>query len=121
MDNYAKEDIQESLQLVCSTIGKCEKMQLKFPEGTSQHTLLKNRIKALYISKFLMTDENVADKFTKEELTEALRPVSSIISKCEKAQQKHAEGTSHHTRFKNIIIAMNISKSLITDAIENCN
>jgi hypothetical protein len=71
----------------------------------------------LYISKSLITDENVMDKYTKEELKEALRPVSSIISKCEKAQQKHAEGTSHHTRFKNIIKAMYISKSLITDEI----
>ena len=81
-------------------------------EGTSQYSLLKNRIKALYISKSLITDENVMDKYTKVELTEALPPVSSIISKCEKAQQKFEEGISHHTRFKNMIKAMNISKSL---------
>ena len=86
-------------------------------EGTSQHTLLKNRIKALYISKSLITDENVMDRYTKEELMEALRPVSSIISKCEKAQQKFTEGTSHHTRFKNMIKSMYISKSLIADKI----
>ena len=57
------------------------------------------------------------DKYTKEELIEALRPVSSIISKCEKAQMKIAEGTSHHTRFKNMIKAKYISKLLITDEI----
>jgi DNA-binding XRE family transcriptional regulator len=57
------------------------------------------------------------DKYTKEELAEALRVVSSTISKCEKMQPKLAEGTSHHTRFKNIIKAMSISKSLITDEI----
>jgi len=56
-------------------------------------------------------------KYTREELIEALRPVSSIISKCEKAQLKFAEGTSHHTRFKNMIKAMYVSKSLITDEI----
>ncbi|SPF57023.1 conserved hypothetical protein [Candidatus Desulfosporosinus infrequens] len=50
-------------------------------------------------------------------MIEALRPVSSIISKCEKAQLKFAEGTSHHTRFKNMIKAMYISKLLITDEI----
>jgi hypothetical protein len=102
---------------VSSTISKCEKIQLKFAEGTSQHTLLKNRIIAMYISKSLITDENVMDKYIKEELIEALRPISSIISKCEKAQLKFAEGTTHHTRFKNIIKAMYISKSLITDEI----
>jgi hypothetical protein len=86
-------------------------------EGTSQHTLLKNRIKALYISKSLITHEDVMDKYTKEELIDALPPVSSIISKCEKAQLKFAEGTSRHTRFEKMIKAMYISKSLITDEI----
>lgn len=117
MNKYTTEELVEALRVVSSTITKCEKMQLKFAEGTSQHTLLKNRIKAMYISKSLITDENVMDKYTKEELIEALRPVSSIISKCEKAQLKFAEGTSHHTRFKNIIKAMYISKSLIIDEI----
>lgn len=118
MDNYTKDELEKALQIVSSTIIRCEKTQPKFVEGTSQHTLLKNRIKALYISKSLITDENVLDKYTKEELMEALRPVSSIISKCEKAQQKFAEGTSHHTRFKKMIKAMYISKSLITKALE---
>jgi len=117
MDSYTKEELEEAQQIVSSTISRCEKTQPKFVEGTSQHTLLKNRIKALYISKSLITYENVMDKYTKEELTEALRPVSSIISKCEKAQLKFAEGTSHHIRFKKMIKAMNISKLLIEDGI----
>lgn len=121
MDKYTEEEFEEALQIVSTTISRCEKIQPKFPEGTSQHTLLKNRIKALYISKALITGQNVINKFTKEELTEALRPVSSIISKCEKAQQKHAEGTFHHIRFTSIIKAMNISKSLITDEINKLN
>jgi hypothetical protein len=117
MGKYTREELVKALRVVSSTISKCEKMQLKFPEGTPQHTLLKNRIKAMYISRAFITDENVMDKYTKEELIDALRPVSSVISKCEKAQIKFAEGTSHHTRFKNIIEAMYISKSLITDEI----
>lgn len=117
MGQYTGEELEEALQIIFSTISRCEKTQPKFVEGTSQHTLLKNRIKAMYISKSLLTDENVMDKYTKEELIEALRPVSSIISKCEKAQLKFAEGSSHHTRFKNMIKAMYISKSLITDEI----
>lgn len=43
------------------------------------------------------------EKYTKEELMEALPPVSSIISKCEKAQLKFAEGTFHRIRLENII------------------
>ena len=117
MKKCAEEQLAEALQVVSSTISNCEKMQPKFTEGTSQHTLLKNRIKALYISKFLITEQNIMNKYTKEELIEALTPVSSIISKCEKAQLKFEEGTAHHTRFKNLIKAMYISKSLIIDEI----
>lgn len=117
MDKYTREELEETLRFISSTIINCEKMQLKFTEGTSQHTLLKNRIKAMYISKTLITNESGICKYTKQELIEAIKPVSSIISKCEKAQLKFEEGTSHHTRFKNIINAMYISKSLITDEI----
>ena len=117
MVKYTKEELMEALRVVSSTISNCEKIQPKFVEGTSQHTLLKNRIKAMYISKSLIMDENVMGKYTKEELIDSLRPVSSIISKCEKAQLKFTEGTSNHTRLKNIINAMYISKSLITDEI----
>lgn len=106
MSQYRREDLIEALQVVDSTIKNCEKMQPKFEEGTSQHTLLKNRIKALYISKLLIENQNVMDKYTKEELIEAIRPVSSIISKCEKAQIKFAEGTAHHARLKKIISSM---------------
>lgn len=117
MEKYTREELEEALQIVSSSISKCEKIHPKFLEGTSQHTLLKNRIKALYISKFLLLDENIMVKYTKEELIDALRPVSSIISKCEKAQLKFAEGTIHHTRFNNMVKAMHISKSLITNEI----
>ncbi len=117
MDKYTREELLDALRVVSSTISKCEKIQIKFAEGTSQHTLLKNRIKAMYISKSLITHENVIDKYTKEELEDALRPVSSIISKCEKAQLKFAESTSYYDRFNDIIKAMYISKSLITDEI----
>jgi hypothetical protein len=62
---------------------------------------------------------DVMDSYTKEELEEALQIVSSTISRCEKTQPKFVEGTSLHTRFKNMIKAMYVSKSLITKALEN--
>lgn len=117
MNNYNKEELDEALKLITSTINNCEKMHPKFEEGTSQHTLLKNRIKALYISKSLITDEDITLKYTKEELENAIPPVTSIISKSEKAFTKAVEGTSNHTRLKKIIKAMYISKSLIIDNI----
>lgn len=57
MNEYTVEELTEALRAVNSIIGKCEKAQEKFPEGNSHHTLLKNRLKAMYISKSLITDE----------------------------------------------------------------
>ncbi|AHF10179.1 hypothetical protein GQ588_09045 [Dehalobacter restrictus] len=57
MDKYTSEELEEALQIVSSAISRCEKIQPKFVEGTSQYTLLKNRINALCISKSLITDE----------------------------------------------------------------
>lgn len=56
-------------------------------------------------------------EYTKEELVEALQIVSSAISRCEKSQPKFEYGTFHHTRFKKMIKALNVSTSLITDEI----
>lgn len=117
MNQYTKEELKEALKVVTSSIRNCEKMHPKFAEGTSQHTLLKNRIKALYISKSLIEDENIEDKYTKEELEKSIAPVSSIISKCEKAHVKAEEGSSTHTRLTKMIKAMYVSKSLITNEI----
>ena len=117
MNCYTKVELEEALQIIIPTISKCEKIQPKFIEGSSQHTLLKNRIKALYISKsFILHDESL-NRYTEADLTEALKPISSIINKCEKAQLQFKEGTSHHTRLKKIIKAMCISKSLIADKL----
>ena len=117
MDNYTKSEIDQALQIVCSLISRCEQAWPKFAEGTSQHTLLKNRIKALNIVKCLLMDEHGIGNYSKEELTWALRPVSSIISKCEKAQWKFAQGTSHYARYKHMIQAMYLSKSLMESQI----
>lgn len=112
MENYSQAELDSALQLISSTISKCEKMQVKFAEGTSQHSLLKNRIKALYISKALIRNEGIAP-YTKEDLEKALPPVVSIISKTEKAQMKYSEGTAQYKKFISLICAMYISKTYI--------
>ena len=117
MDNYTKEQLSEALRVIVSTISRCEKVQPKFAEGTSQHSLLRNRIKALYISKALLSEVSSIDEYTNEELVAALPPVSSIISKTEKAQIKYEEGTAQYKRFETTIKAMKISKSLIEDEL----
>lgn len=57
MDKFTKEELEEALRAIDSTISKCEKVQPKLKQGTSQHTLLIRRIKALYIASALIKRE----------------------------------------------------------------
>lgn len=118
MEKLTSDELAEVLKVVSSTIDNCEKMQPKFACGTSQYTLLKNRIKALYIAKLLLTTQNVIDKYTKDDLINSLPPISSIISKCEKAQLKFAVGTPNNIRLQKIIKTMYIAKALISNEID---
>ena len=117
MGKYSIDGFSDALKVVSSTISKCEKIQPKFVQGTSQNTLLKNRIKAMYISKALITEDGEIGRYSKEELIDALKPVASVISKCKTGQRKHEIETPQYKRFQKIIDAMNIAKSLITDEI----
>ncbi|HEY1074957.1 MAG TPA: hypothetical protein VGE59_04705 [Patescibacteria group bacterium] len=55
MNHFTKEELEEALRAIASTISKCEKVQPKLKPGTSQHTLLIRRIKALTIASALIT------------------------------------------------------------------
>ena len=62
MDDYSKEELEEALRAIDSTIGKCEKVYPKLEQGTAQHTLLMRRIKAFRIASALI--ERELEKFT---------------------------------------------------------
>ena len=56
-DNTARptrNDLQAALRAFASMISKARKAQAKFPSGTSQHTLLQNRLKAFNMAKALI-------------------------------------------------------------------
>lgn len=55
MGQFTKAELEEALRAVSSMIHKCEKVQEKQTLGVSQQTLLRNRIKALYIASDLIT------------------------------------------------------------------
>ena len=57
MDLFTREELNEALRAIVSTINKCEKVQPKLKEGTSSHTLLIRRIKALRIASILIKRE----------------------------------------------------------------
>ena len=111
MSEYSNKQIDDTLSIIESTIKNCEKIQPKFKEGTPQLSLSRNRIKALNISKNLITNQE--NNYTQEELSKAVDQVTSIINKSQKAMINAKEGTGTYTRLKKIIDAMTISLSYI--------
>lgn len=122
MNVITPEERQQALKGIDSTISKCEKIQPKFKEGTSQHTLLRNRIKALKIAKSLVEADGQVQVYTMEDLEQALPPIVSIIHKTEKAQSKYEEGNVYYKRFAPLIAVMYVSKALVEKEImeRNC-
>jgi hypothetical protein len=57
MDSLTRDDLQEALGAFASMISKAEKAQAKFAPGTSQHTLQRNRLKALQVAETLINAE----------------------------------------------------------------
>lgn len=55
--------------------------------------------------------------FSKEELHEALRSITSTRGKCEKALLKLGEGTPQHTLTARRIAAFTIAETLISDEL----
>lgn len=116
-------DKNAAIQAIVSMIERSEKAQVKFKQGTSQYTLQKNRIKALYIALALVEKElDTSDKtvdFTKYDFEKALAPITSLISKSEKAQKKLAQGTWQHSMLENNLKALHIALPLLKNTLSN--
>ena len=61
------------------------------------------------------------DNYTTDDLKEARRPIASLISKSEKAQQKLAPGTWQHTMLRNNLKALHIAFELMDKETDNTN
>lgn len=123
MDDFTEKDMEEALQAINSMINRTEKSKEKFEQGTSQHTLQENRLKALYIASSLISkvaECETVDCYTEEDLKNALPPITSLISKSEKAKEKLAQGTWQHTMLSNNLKALYIALPLLTKALSEC-
>lgn len=56
-ETFSTLELQEALRALESTIGKCAKAEAKLRPGTSSHTLLTRRLKALQIASSLIQRE----------------------------------------------------------------
>jgi len=56
-DSVTRDDRQEAISAIASMISRTENTRTKFSPGTSQHTLQRNRLKALRLAESLMIAE----------------------------------------------------------------
>lgn len=106
-------DFESAIAFVMSSLDKCRKIQPKFKAGTSQNTLLQNRIKALEMAEMVLHDPDSVVGIAEQDIEEALVPLRSIRHKCKQAMDKHEEGTRHHMQFSMMVQAMDLSIGLI--------
>ena len=92
-----------------------EKFLPKFPEGTSQHSLLKNRIRALQTARELISGEG---RPSREELEFALPRIESMIHKMSKARDKYEPGSRNYKRFNPTVQSMKQVRTAIMQALE---
>ena len=119
---YIKDDMDNALLVIGYMVTKTEIVSDKFAVGSSQHSLLKNRLKALKILSALITQELTElyclDWYTTEELEKALTPISSLISKIEKSYSKTKKGTWQEKMLSDNLKALNLALPLLTKAIK---
>lgn len=120
MSQFTREQLNSALKVIDTALKNCRKIQPKFKEGTSQASLLRNRIKALEISQVLVIDDAEAVAgYSTEELEAALPPVVSIRNKNLTARSKYEEGTTWYRRFTVQIEAMELAEALIERELKN--
>lgn len=105
----------ELLEMLDRLIGLDEKFLPKFAEGTSQHSLLRNRIWALQTASGLFSEEG---KPNREELEFALPRIESTIRKTTKAWGKYEPGSWNYRRFDPTVRAMEQVRSLLEEELE---
>ena len=107
--------MNEILNFLDHTRALEEKFLPKFPEGTSQHSLLKNRIRALQTARELISGEG---RPSREELEFALPKIESMIHKMSKARDKYEPGSRNYKRFDPTVQAMKQVRTAIMQALE---
>lgn len=107
---------KDALISINEYISTSEKMLVKFNKGTSQHTLLLNRIHALNVVKAVMNNE--INKYPDDEIIRAIAPIQSLTNKCQKAISHQKENTATYQRLKSILDAMEIANDVLAKATD---
>lgn len=84
MTASADHEQYNALKLLTSTIANCERMLPKFEGGSSQHSLLINRIKALVIARAIMQNQGQAVQATYTRFHNIITGMTTALNSVEK-------------------------------------
>ena len=99
---------------IVSLISKSAKAQRKLAEGTWQHTMLRENLRALRTARAFMNRSPTARTgMARAELVEVLPALASMIRKTKKALVSFAPGTAHHTVQRNRLRALRRAKEVV--------
>lgn len=100
---------------------RSKKAQAKFKPGTSQYSLQVNRIKALDLSLMLLSNEEtnvITHSNSIQELKSAVAPLTSLISKSEKAIVKLKPDSWQHTMLSSNVEALHLALEALNTLID---
>jgi hypothetical protein len=123
-DSFTGEDLEKALRTIDSMALKAESAKQKFAQGTAHHTLQEHRLNGLtkasaLISKELKESNN--SNYSREELEKAFAPLTSLLSKSEKARAKLHPGSWQHTAMSHNIEALSLASLLLMRELNQMN
>ena len=106
--------LQEALRPIASLISKSEKSRTNLRAGTWQHSMLGDNLKALHMASTLMRrGMRSGERWTPDDLRDALQSFASMIGKTEKALARFSLGTPQHTLQRNRLKALRMARDFI--------
>ncbi|MFY0759505.1 hypothetical protein AB1K32_11550 [Metabacillus dongyingensis] len=117
MENVSNVDKLESIKSFQSTIGKSEKALAQMTQKGANTTLIKKRLKALYIGLAML--ENVWNQrphhYTQEDLAEARNVLTGLFPSIENIYAKSKAGSPQRTLLERRIKALELAVQAIDD------
>ena len=117
MENLSDADKLESIKSFQSTISKSEKALAQMTQKGANTTLVKKRLKALYIGLAML--ENVWDQkphhYTQEDLAEARHVLVGLFPSIERIRAESKAGSPQRTLLERRIKALELAVQAIDD------
>ncbi|PZD97253.1 hypothetical protein DNH61_02515 [Paenibacillus sambharensis] len=111
MESVSNVDKLESIKSLQSTINKLENAAAQMTQNGANTTLVKKRLKAVYISLAVL--ENVWSQcphhYTQEELAEARKVITGLLSSVKSSYAKSKTGSPQRTLLERRIKALQLS------------